>query len=62
MGLSLKTIRETGGFSVESIAEKLGISSQLYRIYEDFPGLMPTELALKFSELCKISVDYIFFG
>ncbi len=62
MRITVKSVRKTQNCTIEEMAEKLGISPDLYRFYEDYPTLIPTDIALKISAIGHISVDYIFFG
>lgn len=62
MRITVNAIRKTQCFTIEEMAEKLGVSPDLYRFYEENPKLIPTDIALKISAVGHISVDYIFFG
>lgn len=62
MRITVKSVRETQCYTVEEMAEKLGVSPDLYRVYEENTNLIPTDIALKISAIGHISVDYIFFG
>lgn len=62
MRIALKSIRKIQNRSIEEMAATIGISPDLYRIYEERPDLIPADIALKISAIGHISVDYIFFG
>ena len=62
MKITVKSIRKNCGYSIGQMAESLGICPKIYDFYEKHPWLMPVDVALKISNIGKISIDYIFFG
>ncbi len=61
MGFTIKQARQYAGFTQREMAEKLGVSRDVYRKIEHFPEKTPIELAKKFSAAVGISIDQIFF-
>ncbi|MBQ4153829.1 MAG: helix-turn-helix transcriptional regulator [Clostridia bacterium] len=61
MKISLRSARETKGYTINEIAEKLSVSARYLKFLEDNPSLVPAPLALRLSAIYHISVDYIFF-
>ncbi len=61
MKISLRSARETKGFTLNQIADKLGVSAKYLEYLENNPAHTPINLALRLSTVYHISVDYIFF-
>lgn len=62
MQITIKSIRQNRGYSVEKMAEILGVSPKTYAFYERRPDFIPVPIAVKISIVGNISLDYIFFG
>lgn len=61
LGFTLKQARQYAGFTQREMAQKLGISRDVYRKIEQFPEKTPIALAQKFSAAVGIDIDQIFF-
>lgn len=61
MGFTIKQARQYAGYTQREMAEKLGVSRDVYRKIEHFPEKTSIELAKKFSAAVGISIDQIFF-
>lgn len=61
MKISLRSARKTKGFTLNQIADKLGVSAKYLEFLENNPAHTPANLALRLSAIYHISVDYIFF-
>lgn len=61
MGFTIKQARQYAGFTQTEIAERLGISRDVYRRIELNPGSTPVDLAQKFCQVVGIGIDQIFF-
>ncbi|GAA0714837.1 helix-turn-helix transcriptional regulator [Paraclostridium ghonii] len=57
---SLITIREQHNITQTELARKLGISPQRYNLYEKGKRNLPVYIAVKISQIFKISLDEIF--
>lgn len=58
---SLITIREQHNMTQTELARKLGISPQRYNLYEKGKRNLPISIAVKISQIFKISLDEIFY-
>ena len=62
MGITLKQARVGVGYSQMEIAEKLGVSLNTYRRYEQNPEKMAIDKALQFCAITNTTPDDLFFG
>lgn len=60
--MTVRECRKKKHMSCETIATKMGISVEKYKLYERNPGNMPANLAILFSIIVGVSYDDIFFG
>ncbi|MBC8591147.1 helix-turn-helix domain-containing protein [Wansuia hejianensis] len=62
LGMNIKRLRETKGYSQEMVAEKLGVSRQSVSKWENNISEPSTENLLKLSVLFNVEVDYLING
>lgn len=56
-----KEIRKSKKYSLNQTAKKIGIPTGKYWLYENFPSLMPVEVACRFAYIMEVSINDIFF-
>ena len=61
MGFSVKQARQYAGFTQIEMAQKLGVSRDIYRKIELSPETASVALAKKISAVVGIPIDQIFF-
>lgn len=62
IGLRIKRIRETMGFTKEKLANMLGVSGQYLGMVEHGKGCLSIGKIGKLCQITNLSADYILFG
>ena len=57
--VTLASIREVKGLSIEEAARCCDISAEKMKLYEENPGTIPVSLAIELRRLYNIPLDYI---
>ena len=62
IGLRIKYIRETMGYTKENLAKMLGVSGQYLGMVEHGKGCLSIDKIGKLCQITNLSADYILFG
>ena len=58
----IKEIREISGISAETMADRLGVSSEIYSVYESGNTDIPVGIIFKISELFNVELSVLLGG
>lgn len=61
MKLTLRQARAISGMTQSEMAEKLGVSREMYRLYERYKTIMRMDKASRFSQVTDIPIQDIIF-
>ncbi len=62
MEITLRQARRMKEYTIPFMAQKLGVSEYIYRKYENNPGKVTIEVAMKICSILDMTMEQIFFG